>query len=69
MGTYPETSSYRIPAQTEWCLQARPLTRRHKYSAVYILVITKGYVVRATTIEGKIAPAPALCFAQGSRDW
>ena len=57
MGTYAETSSYRIPAQTEWCWQACPLNRRQKYSAVYILMITKGYGVRATTIEGKIACA------------
>ena len=27
------------------------------------LVITKGYGVRATTIEGQNAFAPALCFA------
>ena len=32
------------------------------------LVITKGYGVRATAIEGQNAIAPTLCFAQVSRD-
>ena len=32
------------------------------------LVITKGYKVRVTTIEGQNAFAPTLCFAQVSRD-
>ena len=31
------------------------------------LVITKGYEMRATTIEGQNAFAPTLCFAEVSR--
>ena len=35
---------------------------------LYRLLIAKGYGVQATTIEGKIAFAPTLCFAQVSCD-
>ena len=35
---------------------------------LFVLVITKGYELRATTIEGQNAFAPSLCFAQVSRD-
>ena len=38
------------------------------YDFVTRLEITKGYGVRATTIEGQNAFAPALCFAYVSRD-
>ena len=34
----------------------------------YLLVITKGYGVQATTVKGKNAFAPTLCFAQVSSD-
>ena len=33
-----------------------------------IVVITKGYGVRATTIEGQNGLAPTLCFAYDLRD-
>ena len=33
-----------------------------------MLLITKGYEMRATTIVGQNAFAPTLCFAQVSRD-
>ena len=35
----------------------------------YKVVITKGYGVRATTIEGQNAFAPALCFLLSSSDY
>ena len=35
---------------------------------LFLLVITKGYELRATTIEGQNAFAPSLCFAQVSPD-
>ena len=37
-------------------------------SLCFKLVITKGYGVRATMIEGQNAFAPSLCFAEVSRD-
>ena len=39
-----------------------------EYMVTCILVITKGYRVQATTIEGQNAFPPLLCFAQVSRD-
>ena len=37
--------------------------RKTDVASIYKLVITKGYKVRTTTIEGQNAFAPALCFA------
>ena len=41
----------------------RASTENSYQSHLFKLVITKGYGVRATTIEGQNAFAPALCFA------
>ena len=54
--------TFRLPPCPE------PIFLSLAYDLVTRLAITKGYGVRATTIEGQKAFAPALCFAYVSRD-